>query len=126
MGDLTKNISRHEVTCRCGCGFNTIDHKVVTIVQEVADYFAKERNIERSVVFINSGARCTRHNKRVGGKLKSQHPKCRAIDFTIKGVPPNLVATFLESKYMNEYGIGRYKYFTHIDTKSGKARRWTN
>lgn len=125
MGDLTKNISRHEVACHCGCGLNTIDHEVVQIVQEVADHFASTRGIERSVVIITSGARCTRHNKKVGGKLKSLHPKCRAIDFIIKGVSPLDVAAYLKGKYPSKYGIGEYKHFTHIDTKSGKARRWT-
>ena len=29
MGDLTKNISRYEIACKCGCGFDTIDIEVV-------------------------------------------------------------------------------------------------
>lgn len=125
MGNLTKNISRSEVACQCGCGFDTIDHEVIAIVQETTDHFAKERGIERSVVIINSGARCDRHNKKVGGKLESQHIKCRAIDFTIKEISPAKTVDYLEKRYPDKYGIGWYRTFVHIDTKSGRARRWS-
>lgn len=124
MGDLTKNISRYEIACRCGCGFNTIDYEVVQIVQETADYFAQKRGIKKSIVDITSGARCKKHNKKEGGKLKSLHLLARAIDFRIRGVPPKKVTAYLRNKYPNRLGIGRYKNFTHIDTKSGHARRW--
>ena len=126
MGKLTKNISREELACHCGCGLATVDFETVSVVQEACDFFAKKRKIPCSIVTITSAARCANHNTKVGGRSKSQHLLCRAIDFVIKGVTPNEATQYLENKYPNKYGIGEYKHFTHIDTKSGKARRWTH
>ncbi|CAM0047366.1 hypothetical protein VPHK406_0067 [Vibrio phage K406] len=45
MGDLTKNISRHEVACRCGnkfgtCNAEAMDFETIAIVQDACDHFA--------------------------------------------------------------------------------------
>ena len=34
MGDISKNISRHELECHCGCGFNTVDYSLVIAIQD--------------------------------------------------------------------------------------------
>ena len=130
MGDLTKNISRHELACKCGCGLDTIDHEVVEVVQEACDHFAKELSVDKVVCFITSGARCQEHNDRpaseggAGSKSKnSWHVKCRAIDFKIKGVSSKDMCMYLCKKYPNKHGIGMYSGRTHIDSDSHR-RRW--
>lgn len=128
MGDLTKNISRHELACKCGCGFDTMDFVTINVVQECADHFAKKLGVEKSVLIITSAARCLEWNRTPvseggpGSKDTSQHPKGKAIDFRIKGVDPSEVYDYLDQKYPNQYGIGKYNSFTHFDPRSYKAR----
>jgi len=121
---ITKNISRHELACRCGCGFDSMDYETIREVQDCCDYFAEKLGVNRVVLRINSAARCLTYNRKIGSTDGSQHPKARAIDFTIDGVPPDDVYAFLAAKYPDRYGIGRYDSFTHIDTRSGPAARW--
>ena len=35
MGNLSKNISRHEVSCRCGCGSDSIDTETVGMIVDL-------------------------------------------------------------------------------------------
>ena len=134
MGDLTKRLSRSEFACRCGCGYNTVDHALPYLLEEAADYF--EDTIIRAVrvrIHINSGCRCPEYNREIGGSEKSQHMLGRAADFTLSiekadgrrvPVPADDVADYLEGMYPAEYGIGRYNGWTHVDTRSNGPARW--
>jgi len=122
MGDLTKNISRHELACKCGCGLQSMDWETIEIVQECCNHFATKNNIDRVRLDIHSAARCLTHNKAVGSNDRSQHPKCCAIDFHIHGIKPQKVYDYLVQKYPSKYGMGNYKGFTHIDSRPDKAR----
>jgi len=113
MGDLTKNFSRSEFACRCGCGFDTIDYEVLRRLQAL-------RQIYAAPITITSACRCAKHNKVVGGKSSSQHLKGRAIDFVVKGVSPFEVYDALNNYW--EGGLGKYDTFTHIDSRNEKAR----
>lgn len=115
MGDLSANFSRSEFACKCGCGFNTVDSELVEVLQIVSDHYS-------APVRINSGARCQTHNEAVGGSAKSQHVMCRAADIQVGGVPPHQVADYIDGLFPDKYGLGRYTEFTHIDTRSFKAR----
>lgn len=112
MGDLSKNFSRHEFACKCGCGFDTVDVGLIYLLQGVRDHFKRR-------VSINSACRCPAHNKREGGSDKSQHLSGRAADIVVDGASPSEVADYLEDK---ANGLGRYDTFTHVDSRSGKAR----
>jgi uncharacterized protein YcbK (DUF882 family) len=86
MGDLTKNLSRHEFACQCGCGFDTVDHDLPGILQEVADHFlelADRNTVLRVMIDIKSGNRCEAHNLAEGGSSKSRHMWGRAADFKL-------------------------------------------
>lgn len=126
MGGLSKNISRREVACPCGCGLNTIDTETVKVVQDVCDHFAAELDTDRVTLGINSAARCFEYNRtdHIGSNDASQHPRCRALDIRIKGVEPYRIYEYLDGKYPEQYGIGRYRTFTHIDTRSTGRARW--
>ena len=116
MGDLTKNLSRHEFACKCGCGMDQIDYELIVVIQDACDYFEKP-------VTINSGNRCIFHNKVVGGHPKSKHTKSKAADCVFKDVKPSLVAAYFQRTYPTKYGIGDYDSFTHIDVQPTK-KRW--
>lgn len=115
MGNLSKNFSRHEFACQCGCGFDTVDIETVKVLQEVADEFGEP-------VTVTSGCRCPAHNKAVGGANNSQHKLARAADIMVKNVSPAAVFEFLDRKYPDRYGLGEYSNFVHVDTRTGKAR----
>ena len=54
MGDLTANISRYEIECKCGdCGFDTIDYQTVMIWQDVCDYFLHIKRGVKALEMIN-------------------------------------------------------------------------
>lgn len=112
-----KYFTRDEMACKCGCGFNTVDYELATVLDDVREHFGRPTTI-------NSGCRCETHNTNVGGAAKSVHKTGQAADFKVKGVKAGAVYKYLVNKYPGKYGIGRYKGRTHIDVKSGPARRW--
>ena len=117
MGDLTKNLSRHEFACKCGCGFDTMDWETVTLVQALCDRF-------NTKVLVHSGCRCTTYNRKVGGAKDSQHIKGRAMDISLEGVSPETVYEYLDRWNKDNLGLGLYKTFVHVDTRSSGKARW--
>ena len=123
MGDLTKNISRHELKCKCGnCDFQSMDFETINVVQEACDHFAKKLGVDKVRLDINSAHRCFVHNTAIGSSNLSQHPRGNAMDIKISQVSPKDLYLYLDAKYPDKYGIGMYSSFTHIDTRSKKAR----
>ncbi|EDJ5813826.1 serine/threonine protein kinase [Salmonella enterica] len=113
---ISKYFKRSEFSCRCGCGQDTVDAELLAILEDVREHFGKP-------VIINSANRCPTHNKRVGGASKSVHLTGKAADIVVKGVAPDIVHDYLTAKYSGKYGIGKYKTFTHVDSRS-KESRW--
>lgn len=124
MGDLTRNISKSEFACQCGCGVEIANYELVNVLQEMCFHFATKLGVQKVVFYINSGCRCVDHNKAEGGSSGSRHtyPHFDAADVRIKDVPADDIAEYLEIKYPVKYGIGRYNGRTHIDTRPTKAR----
>ena len=127
MGDLTRNISKHELCCKCpNCKVRIQDHEeIIQIVQYVCDHFAEYHG--RSIrLEITSAARCREHNLTVGSNDESQHIRCNAMDIKIFSdghqIPPEKVYRYADKVFNFGYGIGNYQTFTHIDTRSKKAR----
>ena len=115
MGDISKHFNRNEFECSCGCGQDTVDAELITVLEDVREHFGKP-------VKINSGNRCARHNAAIGGVAKSQHVKSRAADIVISGVDAADVYAYLDDKYTGKLGLGKYKTFTHVDTRNLMAR----
>ena len=112
---ITRNFSTIEFQCKCGkCKKQYISRSHVEKLQELRDYFGQP-------VYPTSGYRCPAHNKAEGGKKKSQHPKGVATDITVLHVIPERVAEYAESRFN---GLGRYKDFTHLDSRKGHKARW--
>lgn len=124
MGDISRNLSRKEFACPCGkCNKDTVDFQLAEVLQDVVNHFVTEYGEMLQIsIRINSGHRCAEHNKAVGGSASSLHLDGRAADFIVKNVHPDEVADYLEAKYPNTFGIGRYRGRTHVDTRSGMAR----
>lgn len=116
FGKLWTGFSRKEFACKCGCGYDTVDAELLQVLKRLKKHF------KGKAVFIDSGCRCVQHNKKVGGASKSQHLFGRAADVRVAGVFPDAVAEYLLETYPGKYGIGRYRSFTHIDTRKVEAR----
>lgn len=112
---LNKYFKRSEFACRCGCGTSTVDAELLEVITGVREHFGLP-------VIINSGHRCPTHNRAVGGAANSVHMTGKAADIRVKGKDASAIASYLESKYPDSKGIGRYANFTHIDVRDGKAR----
>lgn len=122
MGDLSLNISRYEIACKCGCGFDTIDYETIQMWQEACDHFANKLDLDKVVLYIHSGARCLQHNRTVGSTDESQHIKARAIDAHIVGVLMFDLYNYFTDKYPDSRGFGLYLTFIHCDSRQPKAR----
>ena len=111
---LAPNFERWEFACKCKCGFDTADKLLVEYLQALSDHFDN-----RAITIIN-GCRCPAYNAKVGGGLNSQHLYARAADIVIADIHPHLVQEILDD--WGVPGMGYYDDFTHLDTRTGRAR----
>lgn len=121
-GDLTENISRHELACKCGCGMDSMDWETIVVVQSCCDHFRRRLGVLRVTLDITSANRCGEDNRRVGGSKNSYHMKSRAMDISIRGVHAKDVYLYFTQRYPNLFGFGSYPTFTHIDTRANMWR----
>lgn len=107
MGDLTKNFSRSEIACRCGCGYDGITLRFTKILQEM-------RNLLGEPMIITSGCRCINYNRMIGGFKNSAHTRGLAVDIkcTNSYMRRRLILLAIR-KGITRIGIG--KDFIHID-----------
>jgi uncharacterized protein YcbK (DUF882 family) len=119
MSKISEHFDRQEFACRCGnCPDSTdptVDVTLIRILEELRDHFGRP-------ITVTSGSRCKQHNASVGGTPFSKHRGGRASDIIVKGVDPAAVHKYLDDRYPDRYGIGKYDTFTHIDSRSVKAR----
>jgi uncharacterized protein YcbK (DUF882 family) len=124
----------NEFACADGCGRDDVD-------QTLIDNLEKLRERLGEPIFISSGVRCPNHNKNVGGVKASWHqqrdpdnPKLilaqndytgysYAADISCRNHTPSEV--FAIAKKMKLFtGLGRYRGFTHVDTRPGEPVEW--
>lgn len=110
---LSSNFKSSEMDCkgRGCCSTTLVDNQLIKHLQKIRNHFGKP-------VVINSGFRCSTHNKAVGGSSGSKHKQGAAADIKINGVSPRKVAAYAEK--IGVKGIGLYDTFTHIDTRTKK------
>jgi uncharacterized protein YcbK (DUF882 family) len=77
-------------------------------------------------ITITSGYRSPAHNAKIGGSSSSQHCLGKAADIRpTSGSKEKLDKLYLIcEKYFEAVGDGRIKGFIHVDTRTGKKRRW--
>jgi uncharacterized protein YcbK (DUF882 family) len=120
---LTKNFSKSEFECRCGC---EMPKDVLNNVQKLANQLQIIRNKVNVPITINSAYRCPKHNFIIGGAKSSQHLQGKASDIVIDGYSnddvANLIEELIASGDILQGGLGRYNSFTHYDIRKTKAR----
>lgn len=112
---LTRNFKSTEFDCKGNkcCSKTMIDIELVGYLQVIRNHFGKP-------VIINSGYRCQKHNKTVGGVTNSKHCTGMAADIVVKDIKPKEVAKYAET--IGVRGIGLYDTFVHLDTRETKSR----
>jgi len=120
---LTKNFSKSEFECKCGC---EMPQDVLENVKEVAKQLQFIRNQVEKPIKINSAYRCLEHNRSIGSNDTSQHVLGKAADIVIAEFIPievnNLLNVFMESGNIKQGGLGLYNTFVHYDIRGTKAR----
>ncbi len=116
---LTKNFTRSELQCSCGCRRCAMDVNLLTALQSIRD------NMNKPLI-ITSGFRCADHNKRSGGSTRSQHLVGKAVDISIKDWPIaeayRLLSFALKESKIN--GFGFHELFIHIDCRDTPRTSW--
>ena len=112
---LSPHFRREEFACRCGCGTDTVDAALITVLEKIRSHFD-------APIKVTSGIRCPDHNRAVGGASNSQHLYGKAADIQVKGVEPAAVAGYAEYLLGGCCGVGRYSSFTHVDVRPDPAR----
>ena len=112
---FNRYFKRSEFACKCGCGFAVVDAELLDLLTDVREHFGLS-------VTINSACRCEAHNKAVGGADGSKHKLGIAADIVVKNTPSSLVHAYITDKYPDQYGVGSYNSFTHVDVRGEKGR----
>ena len=121
MGDLSDHFSRHEFACKDQCGFDTVDVELIPVMEQARKFIGPFTP--------NSACRCVAHNEIVQQQAnsnykrltsRSKHLQGRAVDIPCKD--PQGLYDYLDRLYPDKYGIGRYSWGVHVDTRARKAR----
>lgn len=115
---LTKNFSRYEFDCPCGCGTQMVDPELAEKLQRIRDVVGKK-------IKITSGYRCLKRNQYAGGGTNSRHRYGMAADWRLEDRSLNPVALGILAVEAGFGGVGIYWYgnyaFVHADTRNAKA-----
>lgn len=98
-----------EFVCKCGCNSNDMK-------QSTLELLYKARQQAGIPFVINSGYRCSKHNKSVGGTTNSAHLRGYAVDIRCLDGNTRYRLIQILSKYFNR--IGLHKQFIHVDNDS--------
>jgi uncharacterized protein YcbK (DUF882 family) len=110
---LSKNLTRKEIACKCGCGFDIVDYKLVETFQAIRDYIDKP-------IHINSGCRCPERNEEAGGAKESAHMEGMALDMYVSGLSSRQFGDIVKKVY-REGKIPHLRYCYLITGKTNTA-----
>ena len=121
MAKDTNHFKVKEFACKCGCGKQDIDQRVVDMAETIREALGVP-------VRVNSGCRCEKHNAKVGGVKGSFHTKGLAADLSCKLGAKKLFLTaqklFLEGNLPQlDYCI-LYPWGIHIDCGGKRNHLW--
>jgi uncharacterized protein YcbK (DUF882 family) len=133
MGDLSRDFSRSEFECKCGCGFFKENPLLIATLQKIRDYANRKSLNETDIpMFVNSGCRCVKHNASVGGVKSSRHLTGEAADVRIPGWESERLLNLIKRMALEDRIYVGYAYkiddtSVHIDVRipqSATVRRW--
>ena len=120
-----KYFTMNEFECHCGCRMpDSARVNIVALVEEVLD---PAREILGRPIVVNSGYRCERHNRDVGGVRNSQHLRGEAADIAPAGLPltadglQELTQILVEQNRFDQLIV--YPRFLHVSYKRNGGNR---
>lgn len=123
MGDLTKNFSLKEFTCKNGVW---VPPEYMDNVEELAENLQVLAYFVGVPIYINSGYRTEDYNKKIGGSKNSQHLYAKAADIQTKKIRPKclhiIIVGLIHLGKMKQGGLGLYDDFVHYDIRGTRAR----
>ena len=113
---LSKNFTRQEIQCRCGCGANDISMDLIARLQEVRESLGQSMRI-------SSGVRCRPHNHMVGGSEKSSHlvGNATAVDIACDNSRYRQKLLKAMMPVFDRIGISGKNGFIHCDVDPNKT-----
>ena len=121
MATDTKNFKVSEFTCKCGCGHNPIDQRVINMAQTIRDALGVP-------VRVNSGCRCEEWNRIQKGVKGSKHITGKAADLSCsKGAKvmfDTVKRLHAEGKLPDLDFCKLYRSWIHIDCGGKRNNRW--
>lgn len=124
---VSTNFWRYEAACKCGCGFDTWDVRLIPIAELIRERVLTDGYSPSSV------CRCYKHNEKiqkehnpnyVAGSSKSFHLFGRAMDIVCSPKEAQAILDLLNEMYPTELGVGIYDWGVHVDTRTGVKARW--
>jgi uncharacterized protein YcbK (DUF882 family) len=128
MGNVTKNFSRWEWACQCGCGFDQLAQPTIDLIQKI-------RDVSGEKLTITSGCRCPEHNAYVFGAKNSLHLPDKdgfgwALDFRYsrggsgwRRSNQRTMELYVYADQCGAGGIGLYHGRIHIDQRQRRKPR---
>lgn len=113
---LTEHFAVKEFECKCGCGQIKVDPILLIKLELLRQYID-------TPIIVNSGYRCTVHNKNVGGVENSLHLKGKAADITVSNKDKFLELVYWAGYVFKNNGVGYYPNFVHVDTGAKRVFR---
>ena len=110
---LSKNFTRGEFACACGCGLADISPLLVARLQAIRETIGKP-------VQINSGCRCATQNDEAGGNSFSSHLHGFAADIRCDNSRDRKTLLALALREFRRVGVG--KDFIHVDVDPVKVQ----
>ena len=122
--DPWKNIRYfNKAEFKCKCGGRHCDGYPAEVDMTMVRYADEIRHRIGQPLRVNSGLRCSVHNRNEGGVSNSQHLYGTAVDLARpSGVTPAKMAQIAEDVIGNTGGIGIYSWGIHIDSRKTKSR----
>ena len=121
MEELSKNFNRSEFKCKgknCCDGTAIVHPDLIKALQQL-------RDIVGSPIKINSGFRCNRYNKEIGGVDGSYHTLGMATDISCKYIKFEILKKLAVSiPQFREGGVGVYNGWLHLDVRKTGRARW--
>lgn len=112
-----KHFRLDEFACRC-CGKNGMNEAFVGLLDNLREEFGLPMNV-------NSGFRCSKHNKNIGGSPNSKHLVGLACDISTDNFNAENKYKLIHLAFdFGVSGIGIYERFVHLDLRSRKTSFW--
>ena len=125
MASDTEHFKVSEFVCKCGCGFG---RKEGVLDQRLIDMAETIRQAVGVPVRVNSGCRCAKHNRAVGGVKGSKHMLGKAADLSCSLGAAKLFQTvkklYAEGKLPALDFCKEYKSWIHIDCGGKRNHIW--